>query len=174
MSFWSCMFRRPALDSLVKVIFLFLLLISPSLEDLVLPPSYEEVMSRFTLYYVLWRTHWPFSVWCSFHHQYSLLLLVLCSAPPFASSVIQIWRSMVQAGSPFVGSSDVFSGVFFESMRFCATPTMLVHVNPWHHWFVIYLKCGGCCIYSNPWTLTVMMKITCLCPTLSSWYTYST
>ena len=49
----------------------------------------------------------------------------------------------------------------------------LVYVHTWGHWWNTYLKLGGCCINSDPWPLTALLKNNCINPTHFSWSPYS-
>ena len=43
-------------------------------------------------------------------------------------------------------------------------------VHPWGLWWTTLQMLGGCYISSVPWTLIFLLLITCIPPTISSWY----
>ena len=82
-SFWSLMARRSSLRSLFIVRFLLLLVLYPSIDELVMNPLHDDVLERFPSTFGLWITHCPFTGRCYLHHQYYAPSLVFFTTPPF-------------------------------------------------------------------------------------------
>ena len=131
-SLFSLMSRNSALNSLVRVIFLFL---SSLLGGLVLPPLLDEVLVCLLISSVLWWNHFPLTARCSLHHQYSFPSLIFFTAPPCVSFSIQGGMSLVYYGSPLVDSLlyvlDLSDYLFECLLAFGPLQLELGSGNPW-------------------------------------------
>ena len=143
------------------------------IDELILPPSPDEVLAWFTQSSGLWWNHWTFTVRFYLHYRYSFPLLVLFPMLPFGYFIIQ--GGIYMLVPPLLVTCRICLMSYLSySWASGSLQLELGYVNPWFPWWTTYLNRGGCCISSGSWTLPALTKNPCLHPTLSSWYPCST